>query len=40
MTERRMAEIVRECQRLGEILVQAERTGERAGNLRDLKRMR
>jgi hypothetical protein len=40
MTERRMAEVVRERQRLGEILVQAERTGERAGNLRDLKRVR
>jgi hypothetical protein len=39
MTERRVTEVVRQRQRLGEILVQSERTGERAGNLRDLKRV-
>jgi len=40
MTEWRMAEIVRERQRFGEVLVQSECARERAGNLRDLKRMR
>src|SRR5690242_20307215 len=39
MTEWRMAKIMRERQRLGEVLVQSERTGERAGDLRDLKRV-
>ena len=39
MAERRVAEIVRQRQRLGEILVEAERAGERAGDLRDLERM-
>ena len=37
MAERRMAEIVRKRQRLGKILVEAERAGERA---RDLGRLR
>jgi hypothetical protein len=36
MTEGRMAEIVRERQRLGQILIEAERTGERASDLGDL----
>ena len=34
MAERRMTEIVGKRQRLGEILVEAERAGERAGDLR------
>ena len=34
MTKWRMAEIMREGQRFGEIFVQTERTRERAGNLR------
>src|SRR5215470_15589209 len=40
VTERRMAEVVRERGGLGEILVETERTGERAGDLGHLKRMR
>ena len=36
MAERRMAEIVGERQRLGEVLVEPERAGERAGDLGDL----
>src|SRR5262245_66244480 len=40
MTEWRMAEIVGERQRFGEVLVQSECTRERTGNLRDLKRVR
>ena len=39
MAERRMAEIVRQRQRLGEVLVEPERAGERAGDLRDFQRM-
>ena len=39
MAERRVAEIMREGHRLGEILVEPERTGERAGDLRHLDRM-
>ena len=34
-----MAEVVRERQRLRQILVEAERAGDRAGDLRDLERM-
>ena len=34
MAERRVAEVVRQRQRLGEILVEAERAGERPGDLR------
>jgi len=34
MTERGVAEIVRQCQCLGQILVEPERAGNRAGNLR------
>ena len=39
MAKRRMAEIVRQRQRLGEVLVEAERARERAGDLRDFERM-
>ena len=39
MAERRMAEIVRQRQRLGEVLVAAERARQRAGDLRDFERM-
>ena len=39
MAERRMAEIVRQRQRLGQVLVEAERAGERAGDLGDFQRM-
>ncbi len=39
MAERRMAEIVGERQRLGQVLVEPERAGERAGDLRDFQRV-
>ncbi len=39
MAERRMAEIVRQRQRLGEVLVEPERARQRAGDLRDFERM-
>ncbi len=39
MAERRVAEVVAETDRLGEILVQAQRTGSGARDLRDLERM-
>ena len=39
MAERRMAEIVRQRQCLGEVLVEAELPGQRAGNLRHFQRM-
>ncbi len=39
MAERRMAEVVGERQRLGQILVEPERASERACDLRDLERM-
>ena len=39
MAERRMAEIVRERQRLGEVFVEAERARDRTGDLLDLERM-
>jgi hypothetical protein len=39
MTERGMAEVVGERQRLGQILVKAERARERACDLGDLERM-
>src|SRR5262245_53953990 len=39
MAERRMPEIVPERKRLGEVLVEAQRAGERAGDLGDLERM-
>ena len=39
MTERRMAEIVRQRQRLGEVLVEAECASKRAGDLRDFERV-
>ena len=35
MTERRMAEVMGEAQRLGQVLVEAERAGDRAADLRD-----
>ena len=35
MAERRMAEIVGEAQRLGQILVEPERAGDRPADLRD-----
>ncbi len=39
VAERRMAEIMRQRQRLGEILVEAELAGDGAGDLRHLQRM-
>ena len=39
MAERRVAEIVGERQRFGEVLVEPQRAGESAGNLRDLERV-
>jgi hypothetical protein len=39
VAERRMPEVVGERQRLGQILVEPERAGERAGDLLDLERM-
>jgi hypothetical protein len=39
MAERRMAEIVGERQRLAQILIEGQRTGERAGDLRDFERV-
>ena len=39
MAERRMAEIVGERQRLGQVLVEAERAGERAGDLGHFQRV-
>ena len=39
VAEGRMAEIVGERQRLGQILVEPERAGERAGDLRHLQRV-
>ena len=39
MAEWRMAEVVRQRQRLGEILVEAELAGQRAGDLRHFQRM-
>ena len=39
VAERRMAEIVRQRQRLGEVLVEAERARQRAGDLRHFQRM-
>ena len=39
VAERRMAEIVRQRQRLGEVLVEAERARERAGDLGDFQRV-
>ncbi len=39
MPERRMAEIVGERQRLGEIFIEPQPPGERARHLRDLERM-
>jgi hypothetical protein len=40
MPERRMTEIVRERNRLGQILIQAKLASNRASDLRDLERMR
>ena len=39
MAERRMAEVVGQRQRLGQVLVEPERARERAGDLGDLERM-
>ena len=39
MTERRMAKIVRQRERLGEVLVEAERAGKRAGDLGHFQRV-
>ena len=39
MAERRMAEVVGQAQRLGQILVEAQRAGHRPADLRDLDRM-
>jgi hypothetical protein len=39
MTEGRMANIMRQTQGLGQILIQAQRAGNRPANLRDLKTM-
>ena len=40
VTERRVTEVVREHDRLGQILVRAERARDRARDLRDLERVR
>src|SRR5262245_16709335 len=40
MPERRMTEVVRQGQRLGQILVQSQEPRERACDLRDFERMR
>jgi hypothetical protein len=40
MPERRMAKVMRERQRFGEVLIETQRTRERAGDLGDLKRVR
>ena len=40
MAERRVAEIVRQRQRLGEVLVEAERARDGAGDLRDFETVR
>ena len=40
VAERRMAEIVRQRQRLSQVLVEAERARQRAGDLRHFQRMR
>ena len=40
VTEGRVAEVVAERDRLGEVFVEPERAGDRAGDLRDLKRVR
>ena len=39
MAERRVADVVREAERLGQILVEAERAGDGAADLRDLQAM-
>ena len=39
MAERRMAEVMAERDRLGEVFVEPKRLGQRAGDLRDLDRM-
>jgi hypothetical protein len=39
MAERRVADIMGQRQRLGEVLVEPELAGQRTGDLRDLKRM-
>ena len=39
MAERRVAEVVRQRQRLGKILIEPERARQRAGDLGDLQRM-
>ena len=39
MAERRVAEIVRQRHRLGQILVEPQRPGDRAGHLADFERM-
>ena len=36
VAERCMSEVVAECDRFGEVLVQCERAGDRAGDLLDL----
>ena len=40
VAERRVPEVVAERDRLGQVLVQAERAGDAAGDLRDLDRVR
>ena len=40
MAERRMAEVVRERQRLGQVLVQRQHAGDGAGDLRHLQAVR
>lgn len=39
MAERRMADVVRQAQRLGQVLVQPQRPRDRAADLRDLQAM-
>jgi len=40
MAERRMADVVHECERFGKLGVQPQRRGDGAGNLRDFQRVR
>src|SRR5687768_16550056 len=40
MSERRVAEVVRQRERLGQVLIETERAGERAGDLGDFQRVR
>ena len=39
MAEERMAEVMRQCEGFGEVLIEPQRSCERTGDLRDLDRM-